>query len=49
MPTTAPGEPRDARRWTLWAILLAGVLALGGMAWALARQLGKPPAGKADS
>ncbi|MFT3778551.1 MAG: DUF3999 domain-containing protein [Ottowia sp.] len=41
VPTTAPGAQRDVRRWTLWAILLAGVLALGGMAWALVRQLGK--------
>lgn len=43
LPTTAPAAQRDVRRWTLWAILLAGVLLLGGMAWALMRQLGKPP------
>jgi hypothetical protein len=27
----------------LWAVLLAGVAVLGGVAWSLLRQLGKPP------
>lgn len=49
-PTTAAGAQRDTRSWILWAILLAGVLALGGMAWVLARQLGTkseiPPSGQ---
>ncbi|MCL2524258.1 MAG: DUF3999 domain-containing protein [Betaproteobacteria bacterium] len=40
--TTVVEAQRDLRSWTLWAILLAGVLALGGMAWILARQLDKP-------
>ena len=48
VPTTAPGAQHDMKRWTLWAILLLGVLALGGMAWALVRQLGKSPAGAKD-
>ncbi|MDR2188219.1 MAG: DUF3999 domain-containing protein [Azonexus sp.] len=39
--TTLPAAERDPRRWVLWAVLAAGVLALGGMAWALLRQLGK--------
>jgi len=43
VPTTAAGAQRDTRSWILWAILLAGVLALGGMAWVLARQLGRSP------
>ena len=43
VPTVATGEPIDTRRWVLWAILLIGVLALGGMAWVLMRQIGKPP------
>ncbi|MDR0274353.1 MAG: DUF3999 domain-containing protein [Burkholderiaceae bacterium] len=48
VPTTTPGHQRDLQQWTLWAVLLAGVLALGGMAWALLRQLNKTPAGSAD-
>ncbi|MDR1994386.1 DUF3999 domain-containing protein [Azonexus sp.] len=39
--TTAPGTQYDSRQWTLWAVLLAAVLALGGMAWVLIRQLNK--------
>ena len=39
--TAPPGSQRDPRQWTLWAVLLAGVLVLGGMAWALLRQLNK--------
>ena len=46
--TTPVGSQRDPRNWTLWAILLVGVLALGGMVWALTRQLGKPPHEGAD-
>lgn len=46
--TIAPGGQRDLRQWTLWAVLVAGVLALGGMAWALMRQLGKPPGDRED-
>ena len=38
---TAPGAQHDPRHWTLWAVLLAAVLALGGMAWVLIRQLNK--------
>lgn len=32
----------DLHRWTLWAILVAGVLALAAMAWKLMRQLDPP-------
>ena len=46
--TIAPGGQRDLRQWALWAVLVAGVLALGGMAWALMRQLGKPPGDRED-
>jgi hypothetical protein len=42
VPTTAIGAQRNLRGWTLWAILLVGVLVLGGMAWTLVRQLDKP-------
>jgi len=45
VPTTVPGSQRDARKWLLWAVLLAGVLILGGMAWALLRQLKTPASG----
>ncbi|MCL1961441.1 MAG: DUF3999 domain-containing protein [Desulfovibrionaceae bacterium] len=48
VPTTAAGAERDARSKILWAILLAGVLALGGMAWTLARQLNKSPPDATD-
>jgi len=34
----------DWKRISLWGILVAGVLLLGGMAWRLAAQLGKAPA-----
>jgi hypothetical protein len=47
-PTTVsaadPGSQPNLRKWTLWAVLLAGVFVLGGMAWALLRQLNKAPA-----
>jgi hypothetical protein len=48
VPTTPPGSQRDTRQWALWAVLLVGVLALGGMAWALLRQLNKAPTAGAD-
>jgi hypothetical protein len=48
VPTTAPGAQNDPRQWTLWVVLLAGVLVLGSMAWVLSRQLNKPPADHAD-
>ena len=38
---TAVSAQHDPRQWTLWAVLLAAVLALSGMAWALVRQLNK--------
>jgi hypothetical protein len=41
VPTTAAGAQNDARQWTLWAVLVAGVLLLGGMAWTLVRQLNR--------
>ena len=30
------------RTWLLWAVLLLGVAILGGMAWRLSRQIGRP-------
>lgn len=35
-------ESGEAKKWALWAALVAGVLILGWMAFALLRQLGKP-------
>jgi hypothetical protein len=43
IPAAVTEAPRDLQRWILWAILAVGVLALGGMAWRLTRQLGKSP------
>lgn len=43
---TALGPQHTPRQWALWAVLLAAVLALGGMAWVLIRQLNK---GQADT
>lgn len=40
--TVSADAAPDLRRWTLWAILAAGVLALAAMAWALVRQLDRP-------
>jgi hypothetical protein len=37
-------EPIEYRKWSLWAILILGVLVLGSMAYRLARQMAKPPA-----
>ena len=42
LPTTAPGDPLDRRRWLLWAVLIGGVLLLAGMAWVLVRQMNRP-------
>ena len=40
-------ENREAKKWTLWAALVAGVLLLGWMAFRLLRDMGKSPgAGK---
>jgi hypothetical protein len=36
-------ENREAKKWTLWVVLLAGVLLLGWMAHRLLRDLGKAP------
>ena len=40
--TTGAGDGADTRRWLLWAVLVAGVLALGAMAWRLMKT---PPEG----
>jgi hypothetical protein len=40
-PALRPGP--DYRTWTLWGVLILGVLLLGWMAWRLARQLGAAP------
>ncbi len=48
LPTTAPASQRDMRRWLLWAVLAVGVVALGGMAWVLMRQLNRSTAQQAD-
>jgi hypothetical protein len=37
-------ENREAKKWTLWAALLSGVLLLGWMALRLLRDMGKTPA-----
>lgn len=36
-----PGPPVPWRQWLLWAVLVLGVLALGWMAWRLARQMSR--------
>jgi hypothetical protein len=38
-------ENREAKKWALWAALVAGVLLLGWMALRLLRDVGKTPAG----
>lgn len=40
-PALHPGP--DYRTWTLWGVLILGVLLLAWMAWRLARQLGAAP------
>lgn len=35
---TAPESPADTRKWVLWAVLVAGVAVMGGMAWSLVKQ-----------
>ncbi len=40
----APGDGIPTRTLVLWAILLAGALALGAMAWVLMKQTKRPPA-----
>lgn len=49
LPTTAPGATRDPRRWLLWGVLIGGVLLLGGMAWALVRQMNRSAPSAQDS
>jgi hypothetical protein len=36
-------ENREAKKWILWVVLVAGVLLLGWMAQRLLRDMGKPP------
>jgi hypothetical protein len=43
------GENREARKWMLWTVLLAGVLLLGWMAQRLLKDLGKGPADPKNS
>lgn len=38
-------ENRELKKWTLWVVLLAGVLLLGWMAHRLLRDMGKAPSG----
>lgn len=35
-------QPGEAKKWALWAALVAGVLLVAGMAFALLKQVGKP-------
>jgi len=47
-PTELGGEARrlevvDWKRWSLWAVLILGVVILAGMAWRLVKQLDKSP------
>jgi hypothetical protein len=42
-------ENREAKKWMLWTMLLAGVLLLGWMAQRLLRDLGKAPADPKNS
>jgi hypothetical protein len=34
-------SPEQKKKWLLWAVLLAGVMLLGGMAWKLSKQMSK--------
>ena len=42
-------ENREIKKWTLWVVLLAGVLALGWMAHRLLRDMGKASSGPKNS
>lgn len=42
-------ENRELKKWTLWAVLLAGVLLLGWMAHRLLRDMGKASSGPKNS
>ncbi len=36
--SSAPEAPANTRKWVLWAVLVAGVAVMGGMAWSLIKQ-----------
>lgn len=40
---SGPDASHGANKWVLWAVLIAGLLVLGGMARSLVRQLRQPP------
>jgi hypothetical protein len=42
-------ENREAKKWTLWVVLLAGVLLLGWMAQRLLRDVAKTPSSPKNS
>jgi hypothetical protein len=42
-------ESREAKKWTLWGVLLVGVLLLGWMAQRLLRDMGKAPSSPKNS
>lgn len=42
-------ENRELKKWTLWVVLLVGVLLLGWMAHRLLRDMGKAPSGPKNS
>jgi hypothetical protein len=42
----APEAPSPSSKWVLWAVLLGGLLVLGGMARSLIQQLRQPPKAK---
>jgi hypothetical protein len=46
---TGLSENRELKKWTLWVVLLAGVLLLGWMAHRLLRDMGKAPSGQKNS
>ncbi len=40
-PVSEAMSPEQKKKWLLWAVLLAGVALLGGMAWKLSKQMNK--------
>jgi hypothetical protein len=48
LPAPPPASSFDQKKFILWAILLAGVALLTGMAWSLLRSNKKPEAGQSE-